>query len=76
MKEIRYQNNINYIADKISKIGLKKCITISYIKNISENVGRALKRINFEVLFTIPKNTQLHYKKGNDECFKTDRINL
>ncbi|XP_024888003.1 uncharacterized protein LOC112464939, partial [Temnothorax curvispinosus] len=44
----------------------RRCITVPYIKGLSENVSRTMRDMNFRVLHTIPKRLDYVIRKGKD----------
>ncbi|EZA61674.1 hypothetical protein X777_10506 [Ooceraea biroi] len=54
----------------------KECITIPYIKNLSENIERILRGVGFKVLFTIPKKLDRMIRRGKDTLPKDKQTNV
>lgn len=52
------------------------CVKIPFIKNVSENVNRTLRKFDLNIVYTIPKKLNRLIKKGKDEIDKMHKTDL
>ncbi|XP_024874672.1 uncharacterized protein LOC112456404 [Temnothorax curvispinosus] len=63
--ELRNRNNNDPVSSEVAQ-DPRRCITVPYIKGLSENVSRTMRDMNFRVLHTIPKRLDCVIRKGKD----------
>ena len=75
LKLLSYRDNVSNTNDIIRQIP-ENCITVPYIKGLSERLLRILKNHGLHVLYTVPKSLDCVIRRGKDrlDCFKQTNL--
>jgi hypothetical protein len=63
--ELQNRNNNDLVSNEVAQ-DPRRCITVPYVKGLSENISRTMRDMNFRVLHTIPKRLDCVIRKGKD----------
>lgn len=55
---------------------ISSCILLPYIKNLSDNISRTIKKTSLKLIYTIPKKLDKLIKRGKDKLSKTDKTDI
>jgi len=74
---LRERKNMTISVDNNSRaFDISSCILLPYIKNLSDNISRTIKKTSLKLIYTIPKKLDKLIKRGKDKLSKTDRTNI
>jgi len=58
------------------KFDIKECITLPYIKDLSDNIKNSLLKVGVKVLYTVPKKLNSLIKRGKDKIPKLNKTEV
>lgn len=74
---LRERKNMTISVDNNSReFDISSCILLPYIKNLSDNISRTIKKTSLKLIYTIPKKLDKLIKRGKDKLSKTDRTDI
>lgn len=63
-------------ADKQINFDVTSCITLPFIKNLSENIKYSLSKVGLNVLYSVPKKLNTIIKRGKDSIPKLNHTEI